>query len=298
MPFVLDNSGDAPVDRETTFNRFISQYCNIGGPQYERCTKSLFDLIVPKIAGIDSILTGVPTSLLDSTRDGPNSFAANIYANYPYPTFEEFSEVVPIVTQNGENLRYSVNVETRPECETTIQRIQAIDDVPVIYNNALLPFEERGPGNDLQCTNDGLLLNQRYIQLYYNAAIAYADLLRAKRGRIFTIGYGAQDRCGPNTAEGLTGSSETCLTALRGEDYQEAYQRYNDSLSRKDIFLARLANDNSTRPAGVDFPLESGLMSWDEQDEEQRGQYVATNDPAELQSAFNDIASLIVELNR
>ena len=138
------------------------------------------------------------------------------------------------------------------------------------------------------------LLNQNYIQLYYNAAIAYADLLRAKRGRVFTIGYGLQDGCGPGTA---TGDDATCAIGLGGEDYQGPYQLYHNSLSRKDIFLARLAHDERTREGDVDFPVESGLMRWDQQSDEFRGRFVSANDPADLQSAFNEIAQLIVQLN-
>lgn len=118
----------------------------------------------------------------------------------------------------------------------------------------------------------------RWREQYYNCALQAADWLRRNKGTVFVIGLGDP-------------STET----------DDPYQGIEDTLSRKDIFLTRLANDYTTayrlpEMLGISsFPEfdYSGYSTYTElQDTAYRreGIYLATADADALKQLFKKIA--------
>ena len=144
---------------------FISAFCQTefaGTPEYNICAKSLFDLIVPVLQADNNL--NLPISLLASTKDGPGSVASDIFSNYPYPTLQAGSVIVPATTLNsrGEN-SYSLPNPPSPTCLPAESQLSS-GDMPVIHDNER-PFEDLTPGVVPAC-EPTFLLNQNYIQLY------------------------------------------------------------------------------------------------------------------------------------
>ena len=117
---------------------------------------------------------------------------------------------------------------------------------------------------------------------YYNCAIVVADFLRRQRGTLFVIGLGEASA-----------------------DFSEPYQSIDDSLSRKDIFLSRVANDYTFAyrvPAhfGETVHPEFGFSGYETYDQlqqsaaPQEGVYTPTNDARQLEDIFRSMATKIL----
>lgn len=117
---------------------------------------------------------------------------------------------------------------------------------------------------------------------YYHCAIEMADFIREQKGLFYVIGLGE-----PAAYE------------------DDPYQNINDTASRKDYFLTRVANDYDTairRPAKDPEPWAhpeyayrgyKSLESWNERAASRQGEYLPTPDTSELRSLFRKIAKKI-----
>lgn len=146
------------------------------------------------------------------------------------------------------------------------------------------------------------IVSQNYIYSFYDAAILYSDLIRSLNGVVMTIGYGPNGTETPcsNSTPPPGNSSATCSSSY------PAYQNIRDAYTRKDYFMARLANSYSSLinnelvggdwdTSVVDFPGKS----WEDLNAEptdQKGVYIPGKNPEDLKDAFKTIARMIVRL--
>ena len=130
-------------------------------------------------------------------------------------------------------------------------------------------------GSDVRSREDS------WRQLYYHCALAMADYMRTKRGTFFVVGLGPDK---PITAD--------------------PYQALDDDMSRKDVFLTRIANDYmhsvSQRTEDGDQPMPEFTFDqfkkyddWNSQSLNRQGEYEASPEAGDMNRIFKRMAKRI-----
>lgn len=129
---------------------------------------------------------------------------------------------------------------------------------------------------------------------YANAAIQLSEFVRSKGGTVFVLGLGKHAGLSCDGTESCDPTGLNCCTS------QQAYQNTEDTLSQKDVFLTRMANDCSTfmnPPTRPDNPFPNfGFDGYSNCDPKSIGQgdFYSALTPEQLDELFKAIAQKIL----